>query len=372
MHVRSLYLQGFRNYKEAYFEFDPCLNFICGPNAQGKTSLLEALHYLMVGRSFRTNQPRDLINWESSAFHLETIFCKYEINQKLSIYFDGKERKIFHNCHPLSYVSHLFGLIQGVVMTPDHVQLVKGSPLLRRQFLDIQMTQIDPLYVYHLMRYTKAMRHRNQLLKQKTNWTIESWEHEMASSAAYLVMQRRHKMEALQLSGERFYGALTEEKETFHLNYCSKAVDCQTEKEIKEFYLQQYEKNRTKEMALGMTFVGPHKDDLSIRIGDHEARSFASEGQQRSCIAALYLAEWQHLKQKAENPPLLMIDDLGVSLDNKRRERFLDQLISLGQVFLTTTDCLLTHALKKASYRQIDLPLLDTTRLCCIIQPLSQ
>jgi DNA replication and repair protein RecF len=338
MYLRSLYLHQFRNYKEVYFEFTPALNLICGPNAQGKTSLLEAIHYLMFGRSFRSGLHQDLIHIGCNSFYLEAIFCKHDVDQKLRLYMDGKERKIIYNSTVLTNVSNLLGIIQGVIMTPDDVNLVKGSPLLRRQFLDIQLAQIDPLYVHYLTRYAKAMRHRNQLLKQKKLLSIESWEHEMAQASAYLVLQRRRSLQALQMHCQAFYTYLTGETENLTLKYCSGASACQDEREIKEFHLYQFSKNRSRESVFGHTLVGPHKDDVWIEIGGRNARFFASEGQQRSCVAALHMGEWQQLKQLSGNTPLLMIDDVGISLDDKRRERLLDQLASLGQVFLTTTN----------------------------------
>jgi DNA replication and repair protein RecF len=356
MYLRSLYLQQFRNYGEIYFEFDPSLNLICGPNAQGKTSLLEAIHYLMIGRSFRSCLNQDLIRIGCSSFYLEAIFCKYGVDQKLRIYMDGKERKIMYNSTVLPNVSNLLGLIQGVVMTPDDVDLVKGSPLIRRQFLDIQIAQVDPLYVHYLARYVKAMRHRNQLLKQKNPISIDSWEHEMAHAAGYMTMQRRHGVQALQTHCQAFYAYLTEESEQLNLKYCSGAASCQNEKEIKDFYLQQYQKNRSREMLLGNTLSGPHKDDIWMGIGGRDVRYFASEGQQRSCVAALHIGEWQRLKQIAEDTPLFMIDDMGISLDDKRRERLLSQLASLGQVFLTTTDVRLTDSFN-GSKKNFFLPL---------------
>lgn len=348
MYLKSLYLHQFRNYREAYFEFSPSLNLICGPNAQGKTTLLEAIHYLMLGRSFRPGLQQDLIHTGCHSFYLESIFCKHDVDQKLRFYIEGKDRKILYNSTSLSNVSNLLGIIQGVVMTPDDVNLVKGSPSVRRQFLDIQLAQVDPLYVHYIARYVKAMRHRNQLLKQKKITSIESWEHEMAKAAAYIVQQRRRNLEALQIHSQSFYSYLTGEKETLTLEYLSSASACQTEDEIKAFHLHQLHKNRSREMLFGYTLMGPHKDDIGISIGGRDARFFASEGQQRSCVAALHMGEWQCLKYIAEDIPLFMIDDVSMSLDEKRCSRLLDQLASLGQVFLTTTDINLTHSFSGA------------------------
>jgi DNA replication and repair protein RecF len=356
MYVRSLHLQQFRNYREDAFEFDPSLNLICGPNAQGKTSLLEAIYYLMIGRSFRPCRHQDLIRMGSPSLYLEAIFCKHGIDQKLRLYMDDKERKIIHNSTVLPSVSNLLGLIQGVIMTPDDVDLVKGPPCSRRQFLDIQIAQVDPLYVHYLSRYVKAMRHRNHLLKQKKPISIESWEYEMAHSAGYIVMQRKKKVQALQTHCHSFYAYLTDEREHLSLEYQSGASLCQNETEIKEYYLQLYQKNRSREMILGHTLSGPHKDDIAIKIGGRDARYFSSEGQQRSSVIALHMGAWEQLKQAAENTPLFMIDDVGISLDEKRRERLLHRLACLGQVFLTTTDTRLIDSLS-GSKKVILLPL---------------
>lgn len=344
MYIRSLYLQQFRNYREVHVEFSPSLNLICGPNAHGKTSLLEAIHYLMIGRSFRTARNLDLVQLGSSSFYMETLFCKHGVDQKLRIHVDGNDRKMVYNSSLLPNASNLLGILSGVVMTPDDVNLVKGPPPLRRQFLDLLIAQADPLYVHYLARYVKAMRHRNQLLKQKKLASIESWEHEMAQAAGYLVMQRRLGTTALQSHCQPFYAHLTEETEGLTLDYRSSASDCNDEGEIKAYHLHHFQKNRMREMALGLTLTGPHKDDLWIGIGGRDVRYFASEGQQRSCVAALHLGEWQRLKEVSAETPLFMIDDVGISLDEKRKERLLGVLGSLGQVFLTTTDPRLTDS----------------------------
>jgi len=344
MQLRTLFLNNFRIYREVYFEFSPSLNLICGPNAQGKTSILEAIHYLMFGRSFRPGTNQDLTHLNHSSFYLEAIINKHGVDQKLKIFSECKERKMTLNNTPLSGIANLLGLVQGVIMTPDDVNLIKGSPMVRRQFLDILLAQADPLYVHYLARYNKAMRNRNQLLKQKKQLSIESWEHEMAQSSAYIVLQRRSSVQALQTHCQNFYHYLTGDAETLTLEYLSGANECKTESEIVQHHLLQYSKNRVREMMIGHTLSGPHKDDVGIGIGGRDVRFFASEGQQRSCVAALHIAEWSHLKQVSDDIPLFMIDDVGISLDERRRERLLDRLSSLGQVFLTTTDASLIDA----------------------------
>lgn len=346
LYIHSLALQQFRNFKDFFIEFDPSLNVICGANAQGKTSLLEAIHYLMIGRSFRSRRYHELILIGTPSFYLETLFSKHGVDQKLSVFADYKQRKLVHNNTFLPNTSNLFGIIPGVLMTTDDVNLIKGAPLRRRQFFDLQIAQVDPLYVHYLVRYVKAMQHRNQLLKQKKLMSIESWEYEMAHAASYLVMQRRWNIESLANPTREFYSYLTEEKELLSIKYLSEASTCQSESEIKQFYIQQYQKNRAREMALGLTLSGPHKDDLWIGIGERDVRYFASEGEQRSSVTALHMSEWHLLKKNGSETPLLMIDDIGMGLDEKRKKRLLNSLTSLGQVFLTTTDLRLADSFK--------------------------
>ena len=311
----------------------------------------------MMGRSFRSSRNSDLIQLGSSSFHMETLFCKHGVDQKLRIHVDGSERKIIHNHSLLPHASNLLGLISGVVMTPDDVNLIKGPPPLRRQFLDLLIAQADPLYVHYLARYAKAMRHRNELLRQRKLASIDSWEHEMAQAAAYVVMQRHLGTIALQTHCQAFYARLTDEVEQMTLEYRSSASSCHHRAEVKDFHLKQYQKNRSREMTLGLTLTGPHKDDLGIGIGGRDARYYASEGQQRSCVAALHLGEWQTLKEVTTETPLLMIDDVGISLDEKRKEKLLGLLSSLGQVFLTTSDSRLADAFSGPK-QVISLPIL--------------
>ena len=336
MHLCSLSLHGFRPYEKAHFDFSSGINIIYGANAKGKTSLLEAIHFLMTGRSFRTAQSKDMIRQGEYGFSIEAAFVKHGIEQQLKVLFNESERQIFFNSTAYSTLSSLLGIVQGVIIHPDDAALIKGAPVIRRHFLDLQIAQIDPLYIHCLTRYNRAMRQRNYLLRAKSSATIESWEHEMAHAAAYIVLQRRHAIGALQVESRKLYHLLSGEPNDLNLIYKTGASAVEDEA-LKPYYLEQFKKLRRREMELGMTLVGPHKDDLLISLGDKEARYFASEGQQRSCVAALRLAEWERLKAMAVETPLMLLDDISLSLDQSRREKLFHHLTALGQVFLTST-----------------------------------
>lgn len=338
MQLKSLYLHNFRLYEEAYFEFSPKINIIHGPNAIGKTSLVEAVYFLMTGRSFRTHQVANLIRAGESYFYLEACFEKHGVEQYLKISFKGKERKIFLNNTRYPSSSSLMGLLLGVIFSPSDIDLIKGAPQGRRQFMDDQLAQIDPLYLYHMNRYHRAMRQRNCLLKGKNVRTIHSWEHEMALSAAYILQKRLELIYELQPLSKKLYLSIAEERSQLSLSYRSTCKMIGNQSELIQSYLELYEKNRHREMSAACTLIGPHKDDLAICIGDQEARYFASEGQSRSCAAALRLAEWERLKAISGVMPLMLLDDISTSLDQKRSERLFMELADLGQTFITVTE----------------------------------
>lgn len=337
MLLRTLYLHNFRAYKENFFEFAPGINTIYGANAQGKTTILEAIYLLITGSSFRTSQISDLIRMGEFFFYIEASFVKQGIEQKLRFSWDGKERKIVYNNTNLSSTSNLLGLLQGVVITPDEISLIKGAPLTRRLFLDLQLAQADALYVHHLTRYNRAMRQRNSLLRSKNLVTIESWEYEMANSAAYVVQERLRALSALQMSSKLLHRDLSGEEFDLNLIYKSGSAHLEQLSALRQYYLDSYQKLRYREMDLGYTLSGPHKDDFLIAIGDKDARFFASEGQQRSCVTALRLAEWTRLYGLCNEKPLMLIDDIGTSLDDGRKARLFAHLPNLGQIFITST-----------------------------------
>jgi DNA replication and repair protein RecF len=340
LHIHSLYLRHFRNYREAYLEFSPQLNCLYGANAQGKTNLLEAIHFLISGRSFRTNCLSDLIFRGEAAFYLEAKFVKHGLEQQLKVSYDGKKHVIFYNSTLYASPSHLLGLLQGVLLSPEDNELVKGPPNIRRQFIDLQLAQVEPLYLHHLNRYYRAMKQRNHLLRAKSDKTIDSWEHEMAYSSAYIVNSRELFITDLNRKSPSFQALLSMGLETLNLEYKTNLLASASPEERQKAHIELCRQHRAREMFLGYTLCGPHKDDIQIAIDGQEARLFASEGQQRCCIAALKFSQWQALYEETGEIPLMLIDDIGISLDQDRRIQLLGHLASLGQVFVTTPETL--------------------------------
>ncbi len=325
--LKALYLRNFRNYEEAEFHFGPKLNVIYGKNAQGKTNLLEAIYLVATGRSFRTQHLSELIRSGQTFFHLEARIEKDHVHQTIRLTFDGTQKQLQIDANRYSSFHPLLGILPCVLLAPQDVEWIDGPPAIRRRFLNMHLAQSDPLYVHHLTRFWRALKQRNSLLKKRLKDSIEYWEIEMAQSADYLSQMRTQMIEEIQEPLFTQSGKLSFAKEQHRM---------QLQVSQGASYLKLLQKMRAREMELGFTLMGPHRDDLFFYIDQKEARLFASEGQKRTAIAAIRLAEWELLSQKTRTPALLAIDDFGVHLDEERQTILRSQLSTLSQVFITT------------------------------------
>jgi len=320
MFVKKLYLHHFRNYTQAEVHFSPGVNWITGKNGQGKTNLLEALYLLSTGRSFRTAQLSQLIQKGASFFYIEAEIEKEGVTQTLKVSFDGENKKVQHNTSTYTHFAPLIGLLPHVLYAPEDIALVAGLPLFRRKFLDLHLAQFDPLYLHHLARYHKALRQRNELLRRKIEEAIEPWEEMMTQSAQYLIEKRTQMIQELEGPLSECVRSLSIGADTIGIQYKSSSPE--------------WQKNRRRELHVGTTLSGPHRDDVHFEIEGLSAKSFASEGQKHSIIAALRLCQWEHLYAQTGSPPLMSIDDFGAHLDQGRQAKFQEQL--KGQIFLTS------------------------------------
>ena len=304
--LKQIRLFQFRNFKELDLEFGNGLNAIIGPNAIGKTTLLEAIHFLSIGRSFRTNKLGEIIKKGANSFTIQAFFSKDGVDQTLSIFYDGTNKDIKHNQTSYNSFSPLLGLFPTVVYSPFDIELIHGGPQERRRFLNILIAQANPLYIYYLTRYTKALAQRNALLRKKQTSTIEIWEDDLIKSALFLQEKRSEAIHRLSIKTKVFYKELSSNSEEIELQYKPSKISTQV-----------FEKSREREFAFGYSLLGAHRDDLEMHINGLPAKNYASEGQKRTIIAALKLAETECLE-----PALLLIDDFGVHLDQARKLKF--------------------------------------------------
>ena len=329
MKILSLQLRNFRLFDHAAIPFAPGLNYFSGPNAAGKTTLLEALLLLCTGRSMRTRHLDQLVKEKQERFALSCHFERHGIEQQIDLFSDGKRHDLTINATRGHRLHALLGQCQGVVITPEDIQIIKGSPEERRRFIDQYLCTTYPLYVHHLHRYKRALKQRSACLKQNSFGTIALWEQQLAKSAAFIVQERATALERIEKQASPLLRQLSGGLEGLKLLYrLPKASD------LEEHFIQELAESRGKDTLLQTTTVGPHRDDILVLINGKNARSFASEGQKKSLVCALRLAQWH---QMGENEtPFLGIDDIGACLDEERLSALIKEISHLGQVFVTS------------------------------------
>lgn len=338
MYLKHLSLRNFRNYDRADVCFSPGCNLVLGDNGQGKTNLLEAISLVSTGRSFRTHALADLIAFGKRFFYIEAEFHKEGVTQTIKIYYDTKVRKIEYNETSYPALHALLGTLPSVFITPDDLTLITGSPSERRRFLDLHCAQTDPLYLKQLGRYFRALKQRNELLRTSSHTTLTTWEQIMSAAGAYLSDKRAEAVITLEDKLSVWGEFLSEQRDTLSLSYRPSPASLKTSSN-KQIHLEEaFKQLRSKECLVGNTLIGAQRDDIAIELSSRSAKTFSSEGQKRSCLAALKLGQWELMTHMLKEKPLLGIDDFGVQLDDTRRLALQKRLKEFGQIFLTTPE----------------------------------
>lgn len=337
MHLQTLRLRNFRLFEDLFLEFSKEINHFIGNNAQGKTTVLEALYFLSHGKSFRTHHIQDLVRLGQDHFSLELSFVKHGIDQQLKVLFHKGQIQIFLNDTKISKLQGLLGILHGVVITVEDVDMIKNGPQERRELLDLFLYSIDPLYYYHHQRYKKALKHRNALLKMRSYNTLAAFEAQLATSGAYLIKKRAHVTEELETICQPIFTDLSNQKDHCSLHYQTKYDPTQSLLQLEEALKKDYEENRSKDKEMYITTIGPHRDDVLFEINEQPARLFGSEGQKRTLCNAIRIGQYQTYCRDHEHA-FLCIDDVKMSLDENRHFSLLQTLESYGQTFLTSPE----------------------------------
>lgn len=360
MIIKSLRFEGYRNLSDGEIIPDESVNVIYGKNAQGKTNLLEGIWLFSGNRSFRGARDSELIGFERECARLSIEFFSENREQNAEILYLKGKKEVKLNGIKQSSVSKLMGKLCIVVFSPEHLSLVKSGPSERRKFIDSAICQIRPNYSEMLAVYTKLVSQRNALLKDiqyhsELEDTMDIWEERLAAFGSKIIRTRINYIERLRLAAEKYHFGISDGKEKLDISYVSSfdAELCKDKTQLVHEYLNLLRKSRREDIKDGHTSVGPHRDDVCIKINGDNVRSFGSQGQQRSCVLSMKIAEAELIRQAVDQEPIVLLDDVLSELDSKRQEFLLNE-ISDRQVFISCCERASVERLKSGRLFFVD------------------
>lgn len=334
MIVKSLELNYFRNYKTLIIDFDKGTNIIYGNNAQGKTNILEAIYLSGTTKSHKGSKDRDMIRFGSDESHIRIFIEKQAKQFQIDIHLKKNRSKgIAINQIPIRKASELFGILNIVFFSPEDLNIIKNGPLERRRFMDMELCQLDKIYLDYLAKYNKVLNHRNKLLKDiyyhpDLKDTLCVWDIQLMEYGRKIIERRNIFVSQLNEIVSKIHYNITGGKEEIFLSY---------EPSVKEdFYEQELKRVYEKDLKYGQTTIGPHRDDMSFLIQGIDIRKFGSQGQQRTSALSLKLSEIELVKKVTNETPVLLLDDVLSELDSSRQNYLLDNLKNT-QTIITCT-----------------------------------
>ena len=334
MHLSHLRLRDFRNYARLDADFSPGFHLLLGDNAQGKTNILEAIYLMATLRSFRGVGGAQMIRHGAKGYFVGGNVVGRD-SREIKIYWSARERKLALDGQPVKKLADYFGALRTVVFCTEDLQLVKGSSRSRRRFLDLLLAQTQPSYLPLLQRYMHTVRQRNALLKQRTadESALEVFSAELVKLGNEIIRARRELVPKFSPLARLAYRRISNGAEDLRIEYSPS---------VKNDFAVELANSRTREKTFRATLVGPHRDDLQLLQNEKSAAQFGSEGQKRTLVIALKMAQAEFLTGIHGSAPILLIDDVMGELDVKRRSGLLPLLENArktgGQVFMTCTE----------------------------------
>ena len=346
MWIKEIKINNFRNYNNEKIKLNKNINIFYGENAQGKTNIIEAIFLSSIGKSFRAKKDNEMIKLNEENAIVEIEYEKSDRDGKIKIEI-GNKKNIYLNGIKIKKLSELLGNLNIVIFTPDDINILKGGPQNRRRFLDIMISQLRPNYMHILNLYLKTIEQRNKYLRQikeehKDENLLEIWDEKLAEYAVKIYEYRKEFIEKIIKKINIIHKNITNGEEQIELEYI-------TECNNKEKYLQLLKERRKLDIIKGFTTKGIHRDDFVIYINKKEIKIFGSQGQNRTAMLSLKLAELQVIYDEIGEYPILLLDDFMSELDKTRRKNFLEN-IEGTQVIITGTEKLDIENLKYLEY----------------------
>lgn len=338
MIIKKLTLHNYRNYQDETFTFDEGLNVLVGKNAQGKTNCAEAVYYLCTGSSLRIRHDRQLLRFGETCASLraEAVTRYGSVTLEADVYENKRELRL--NGAKVMKAVDFLGNLNSVFFSPGELRLIQDGPDERRRFLNLSISQLHRDYASALLRYNKILDQRNNLLKERdvslVMETLPVWDEQLARVAAVIILRRKEYLARLSPLACKEHLFLTDGEEELSLFFDENYPD--EEDKIAERLLERLSSSYERDIRLGFTTVGPHRDDIKICIGGADARGYASQGQARTAALSLKLAEAEMFCALANEPPVLILDDVLSELDLTRRKKLLMKAAQM-QCILTCT-----------------------------------
>lgn len=334
MYLKNISLRNYRNLINTELTFSDKINVFTGKNGQGKTNLLESIYFVSLTKSFKTLRLIDVINFNEDSFFVEANITKNDYPYHIELMFDKQKKHIKINNNNESKFKDVMGLLNAVLFVPEDLQLLRGSPKLRRKLFDIELSKVYPKYLVSLSSYYQVLKQRNSYLKnlELDNLIIETYDSQLAKYGSIISEYRLKFMQEISEYASNFYQMISGTDEIISLKYQPNIdlssvsyVDCLTKNLTRDSYLQQ-------------TNAGIHRDDFVAFLKQKDAATYASQGEQRTIVLAIKLALVEYIFIQTKEYPILLLDDVMSELDHGRQENLLKYLNMKVQTFITTTN----------------------------------
>ncbi|MGM9924418.1 MAG: DNA replication/repair protein RecF [Bacillus sp. (in: firmicutes)] len=345
MYIESLKVKNYRNYEELDMCFENKVNVILGENAQGKTNIMESIYVLAMAKSHRTSNDKDLIRWDQEYAKIEGRIHKRNSTVPLELIISKKGKKAKFNHIEQQRLSQYIGNMNVVMFAPEDLHLVKGSPQVRRRFIDMEIGQVSPLYLHDYSQFQKILQQRNHYLKllQSKKQTdlamLDVLTDQFIQYAVKIIEKRMQFLKLLQKWAEPIHHGISRGLETLEINY-KPSVDVSESMDLSKMiqeYAEKFKKIKQREIDRGVTLFGPHRDDLVFIVNGRDVQTFGSQGQQRTTALSLKLAEIELIHAEIGEYPILLLDDVLSELDDYRQSHLLNTIQGKVQTFVTTT-----------------------------------
>ena len=362
MYIKTLKLKNYRNYEEIEVNFDPKINIIYGNNAAGKTNLLESIYICSTSKSHKNTKENDIINFNKNESHIKLVFNRGEHpldississkNEIIDIQLNKDSKKgVAKNGIKVEKLSEFLGFFNVIMFAPEDLNIIKDGPVIRRKFLDIQLSQIDKIYVNLIQNYNKTLNQRNALLKDIYKTTgnnrqdlisiLDTYDEQIVDYGLEVIKKRSENIKELAKKIYNIHLLISDNKEKLIVDYENEIIGSselvgESSNSPKEKYLKKLKETRDTDIKNQYTMIGPHRDDISFKVEDKDIRKFGSQGQKKTTAISLKLSELEMLKEKINDTPVLLLDDVFSELDETRQKLLVSNLKGI-QTIITCT-----------------------------------